>query len=84
MILRYNGRFYKVIKARSRGDNSYTFECIDIDSKQSKTLKFSLSGFLEAADRAFSTMKGPKDIFFLDLDNEGKWKVVNEDELKRL
>jgi hypothetical protein len=29
-------------------------------------------------------MKSPKDISFLDLDNEGKWKVVNEDQLKKL
>jgi hypothetical protein len=49
MILRYSGRFYKVIKVRSRGDNNYTFECKDIDTKQSRTLEFSLSGFLEAA-----------------------------------
>jgi hypothetical protein len=84
MILRYRGRFYKVIKARSRGDNSYTFDCIDIDSKQSRTLKFSLSGFLEAADRAFSVMKNPKDIFFLDLDNEGKWKIITKDQIRRL
>ena len=79
MILRYSGRFYKVIKVRSHGENSYTLECKDIDSKQNKTLKFCLSGFLEAADRAFLVMKSPKDIFFLDLDNQGKWKVVKED-----
>ena len=83
MVLRYSGRFYKVIKVRSHGDNSYTFECKDLDTKQSKTLKFSLSGFLEAADKAFSIMKSPKDIFFLDMDGKGKWKVVNEDALKR-
>ena len=69
MILRYSGRFYKVIKVRSRGDNSYTLECKDIVSKKSRTLKVSLFGFLEAADRAFSIMKSPKDTFFLDLDN---------------
>ncbi len=23
-------------------------------------------------------MKSPKDIFYLDLDNKGKWKVTNE------
>ena len=84
MILRYSGRFYKVIKVKSCGDNNWTFECKDIDSKQSKTLKFSLSGFLEAADQAFSVMKSPKDIFFLDVDNEGKWKIVNEDEISNL
>ena len=81
MILRYSGRFYKVIKVRSRGDNSYTFECKDIDTKQSRTLKFSISGFLEAADRVFYVMKNPKDIFFLDLDNKGEWKIINEDQL---
>jgi len=84
MILRYNGRFYKVIKVRSRGDNSYTFECKDIDTKQSRTLKFSLSGFLEAADRAFLAMKSPKDIFFLDLDNNGKWKIATENQIRKL
>ena len=84
MILRYSGRFYKVINVRSRGDNSYTFECKTLDSKQSKTLKFSLSGFLEAADKAFPAMKNSKDIFFLDLDNEGRWKIVNEDQIRRL
>jgi hypothetical protein len=84
MILRYSGRFYKVIKAKSSGDNSSTFECKDIDTKQSRTLKFSLSGFLEAADHAFSAMKSQKDIFFIDLDNEGKWKIVNEDQVRKL
>jgi len=84
MILRYSGRFYKVIKVRSLGDNSYIFECKDIDTKQSRTLKLSLSGFLEAADQAFSVMKNHKDVFFLDLDNEGKWKVANEDQIRRL
>ena len=83
MILRYSGRFYKVIKARSRGDNSYTFECKDIDIKQSKTLKLSLSGFLEAVDKALPAMKNPKVVFFLDLDNRGEWKVVNEDRLRK-
>jgi hypothetical protein len=84
MILRCGGRFYKVLKVRSRGGNSYTFECIDVDSKQSRTLRFKLSGFLEAAERAFSIMKSPKDIFILGLDNEGKWKVMNEDQMRHL
>jgi len=84
MNLHYDGRFYKVIKVRSRGDNSYTFDCKDLDTKQSRTLKFSLSGFLEAVDKALPAMKGPKDIFFLDLDNKGKWKVISEDQIGSL
>jgi hypothetical protein len=62
----------------------YTFECKDLDTKQSRTLDFSLSGFLEAADDAFTVMKSPKDIFFLDLDNKGKWKVISEDQMGSL
>lgn len=84
MILRCGGRFYKVLKLRSSGDNSYTFECKDMDTKDDKKFQFRMSGLLEAADRAFSVMKSPKDIFFLDLDNEGKWKIVNEDQMRRL
>ena len=65
MILRVKGRFYKVLKLRSTGDNNYTFECKDLDTKEEKTLQFNLSGMLEAAEIAFKTMKSPKDI--LDL-----------------
>jgi len=83
MILRFNGRFHKILKTRSRGDNNYAFECKDLDNKEDKTLQFNLSGFLEAADRAFQAMKSPKDIFFLDLDRNGEWKDVNEDELRQ-
>jgi hypothetical protein len=84
MILRCNGRFYKVLKLRSKEDCSYTFECKDLDAKESREFQFRMSGLLEAAGQAFAVMKSPKDIFFLDLDNQGKWKVVNEDQLKEL
>jgi len=73
---------YKVLKLRSKGDNSYTFECKDLDTKESREFQFEMTGLLEAADRAFSIMKSPKDIFFLDLDDNGKWKIVTEDQLK--
>jgi hypothetical protein len=84
MILHCGGRFYKVLKVRSKGDNSYTFECKDLDTKESRDFQFRMSGLLEVADRAFSIMKCPKDIFFLDLDRNGKWKIVNEDQLRKL
>ena len=66
MILHYSRRFYKVIKVKSKGDNSYTFECKDLDTKESKKFQFRMNGLLEAADHAFSIMKSPKNIFFLD------------------
>jgi len=84
MILRCEGRFYKVLKLRSKGDISYIFKCKDLDTKESKEFQLSTTGLLEAADRAFSIMKSPKDIFFLDLDNEGKWKIVTEDQRTRI
>ena len=83
MILRFKGKFYKVIRSRSQVDNNYVFECKDLDTKEDKTLQLNLSGFLEAADQAFKVMKSPKDIFFLDLDRNGEWKVINEDNLKQ-
>ena len=83
MVLRFKGRFYKVIRSRSQVDNNYIFECKDLDTKEDKTLHFNLSGFLEAADQAFKVMKSSKDIFFLDLDRNGEWKVVNEDKLRQ-
>ena len=84
MILRYKGCFYKIINVRSRGDNNWTFECKDLNTKQNQTLTLNLSGFLEALDKALPAMKNPKDVFFLDFDNQGQWKVINEDQLKEL
>lgn len=84
MILRYSGRFYKVIKVSSRGDNTWTFECSDLDTRKRRILNLNLSGFLEAVGKALPAMKSPKDIFLLDLDNKGEWKVVNEDQIRKL
>jgi len=33
MIRRYSGRFHKVIKVRSRGDNTCVFGCQDLDNE---------------------------------------------------
>jgi hypothetical protein len=63
MILRFSGRFYKVLKIRSRGGNTYRFEAKDLDTKQEKMLQFNVSGLHDAADQAFKAMKSPKDIF---------------------
>lgn len=83
-FLRCGGRFYKVLKLRSQGDNSHIFECKDLDTRKSREFQFRMTGLLEAAGRAFSIMKSPKDVFFLDLDDNGKWKIVIEERLKKL
>ncbi len=66
MIFRYKGRFLKVIKVRSRGDNNWTFDCKNLDTKKSQTLTLKLPGFLKALDKGLPAMKTSKDIFFLD------------------
>ncbi len=67
--------------ARTRGDGNFTFERADLQTKKREILKLKLSGYLEAMEKALPAMKSPKDIFYLDLDNKGKWKVINEKEL---
>ena len=83
MILRCGGRFFKVFKVRSAGENSYVFECKDLDSKESRVFRYKLSGLLEALERATSIMKSPKDIFLLDLDHKGEWKIMTKDQIDK-
>lgn len=52
--------------------------------KREQGIPIQMSGLLEAADNAFSIMKNPKDIFFLDLDKNGKWKIVTENQIRKL
>ena len=68
MILRSRGRFYKVLKLKSQGENSYLFECNDLEPRKSKVFNFKMMGLLEAVGQALKMMKSPKDIFLLDLD----------------
>ena len=40
-------------------------------------------GMLEAMDSAASVMKDPKDILLIDLDNQGKWKIMTKDQIDK-
>ena len=75
LFLHCGDRFYKVLKMRSKGDNIYAFKCEDLETEESREFQFRMLGLLEPADRAFSIMKSPRDIFFIDLDNNGKWTI---------
>lgn len=44
-FLRCGGRFYKVLKLRSQGDNSHIFECKDLDTRKSREFQFRMTGF---------------------------------------
>jgi hypothetical protein len=83
MILKRGNRFFKVITVRGTG-NRYVFECVDIDSKQGQVFTYEMLGVLEAFDAAASTTRNPKDILLLDLDNQGKWKILSKDEVNRI
>lgn len=54
------------------------------ETKKIWTLTLNLFSSLEELDKALPAMKNPEDIFFLDLDNNGEWKVVNENQLQKL
>jgi cellulose biosynthesis protein BcsQ len=41
-------------------------------------------GMLEALDSAAKVMKDPKDILLIDLDNQGKWKLMTKDQIDQL
>ena len=42
MILRCGRRFYKVLKVRGAGENSFAFECRDLDTKENRVFKYKL------------------------------------------
>lgn len=37
--------------------------------------------FIEAMDHVAKVMKNPKDILPMDLDNEGKWRIVAKEQI---
>ena len=83
MILKRGGCFFKVITVRGTG-NKYVFEGVNLDSRQRNVFTYEMLGLLEAVDAAASRMRSPKDILLLDLDNQGKWKILTQDEVDRI
>lgn len=83
LILRRNGRFYKVITTRHTGGNWWIFECKDIESRQNRVFKCEMLGMFEALDSAASVMKDLKDILLIDLDNQGRWKIMTKDQIDK-
>ena len=56
MILHSGGRFFKVLKLKSSGDNNYVFECKDLKTKESRKFQFRISGLLEATDCSHTSL----------------------------
>jgi len=82
-MLRRNGRLYKVFTARHTGDNWWTFECLDIESRVNRVFKYQMLGIIEALESAASITKDPKDVLMIDLDNQGKCKIMTKEQIER-
>jgi len=82
-MLRCNGRWYKVLTARHTGDNWWTFECLDIESRVNKILKYQMLGITEALESAASITKDPRDLLMIDLDDHGKCKIMTKNQIDK-
>jgi len=82
-FLKDKGRFFKVITVRPVGDNRYVFGCRELDSEKSEVLTFRLLGLLDAMEAAASVMRDPKDVLLVDLDDQGKWKIMTKDQVDK-
>ena len=82
-FLKDKGSFFKVITVRPVGDNRYVFGCRELDSEKSEVLTFRLLGLLDAMDAAASVMRDPKDVLLVDLDDQGKWKIMTKDQIDK-
>jgi hypothetical protein len=84
LIVRRHRRFFKVIILKGLGNNRYLFECRELESKESCTFEYEMLGLIEAMDNAVRAMKNPEDILLIDLDDEGKWKIVMKYEIDEI
>jgi hypothetical protein len=84
LILKREKRFYKVVALRRTEGNWWTFECRDLKTRQGSSFRYEMLGMLEAMDAAYHVMKDPKDIMLIDLDNQGKWKIIPKNQVDKL
>jgi hypothetical protein len=84
LILRRRKRFYKAVALKRKEGNWWIFECRDLKTRQGSSFRYEMLGMLEAMDAAYSVMKDPKDIMLIDLDNQGKWKIIPKNQIDKL
>ena len=80
MVLKRGGHFFEVITVGGTGHRC-VFECMEIDSKQRHVFTYEMLGLLEAFDAAASRMRDPKGILLVDMNNQGRWKILSKDEV---
>lgn len=84
LFIRRYGVFYKVITIKRTKDCYWILNCITLETKQKKVLKYKLSGMLEALELASKKMKHPQDIMLIDLDDNGAIKFMTKKQLQKL
>ena len=84
LILRRKKRFYKVVSVKRTEGNWWAFECRDLKTRQGSSFRYEMLGMLEAMDAAYHAMKDPEDIMLIDLDNQGKWKIIPKNQVDKL
>ena len=83
MVLKRGGHFFEVITVGGTGHRC-VFECMEIDSKQRQVFTYGILRLLETLDVAARVLRDPKDILLVDLNNQGKWKILSKDEVDRI
>jgi len=83
-ILKRYGVYYKVISVRHTEDFYWILNCIDLDTKQKKVLRYQLLGMLEALETAAKKLKHQKDIMLIDLDDNGAVKFMTKQQINKL
>jgi len=56
---------------------------MDIESKQKQVFKYQILGIIEALESAASITKDPKDVLLIDLDNQGKCKIMTKNQIEK-
>jgi len=55
---------------------------MDIESRVNRVFKYQMLGIIEALESAASMMKDPKDVLMIDLDNQGKCKIMTKEQIE--
>ena len=56
---------------------------MDIESRVNQVFKYQMLGMIEALESAASITKDSKDVLMIDLDDQGKCKVMTKDQIDK-
>jgi len=56
---------------------------MDIESRVNRVFKYQMLGIIEALESAASITKHPEDVLMIDLDKQGKCKIMTKDQIEK-